>query len=136
MQQYPTTKIPIASDSETAPEEISNLPQALTITNNKHVMENVDEIKPFYSESPTQDAIENHQTEFQTPSPIHINYRKRSFKRIRQRISTEKTTFILVAIVILFAITHSNRLALKMYMTLHPGYSSLDNFTRCLFLGR
>ena len=134
MQQSSTPKRPVASHSDTAPEEISNLPHALTIKNNRRVMEGVDEIKPFYRAFSTQDATENHQTEIKISSPKCIEDRNSSFRI--QGLSTERTTFILVTIVILFAITHSNRVALKTYMSLKPEYSSLENFTRCLMLGR
>ena len=55
---------------------------------------------------------------------------------IRQRITTEKTTIILVAIVVLFVITHSYRLALKIYEVLMPQSNTMDSFQRCYSIGR
>ena len=55
---------------------------------------------------------------------------------VRRRSSTGKSTLILVVIVVFFVITHSNRLALKLYMTIFPHLNTKENFTRCLGLGR
>ena len=55
---------------------------------------------------------------------------------IRQRITTEKTTIILVAIVVLFVITHSYRLALKIYEVVMPQSNTMESFQRCYSIGR
>ena len=52
------------------------------------------------------------------------------------QIPTEKSTLILVAIVLLFILTHSFRLALKMYEVLMPHGNTLESFERCLSVGR
>ena len=52
------------------------------------------------------------------------------------QIPTEKSTIILVAIVVLFIITHSFRLSLKMYEVLIPHGNTLESFERCLSVGR
>ena len=59
-----------------------------------------------------------------------------NYNGIRRRLSTGKSTLILVVIVVLFLIIHSNRLALKLYMTIFPHLNTKENFTRCLSLGR
>ena len=127
--------------SEEIPAGAPNLPQVLPTTNSGCVIESLDEIKTVYHEAPTQDTIEPHPTKIHISNPRYIRRgsgtRQRNGTDIqKQRVSTEKTTFILVVIVVLFAITHSNRLALKMYMTVMPEYNSLENFTKCLLLGR
>ena len=55
---------------------------------------------------------------------------------IRKKFSTGKSTLILVVIVVFFVITHSNRLALKVYMSVFPQLNTKENFTACLQQGR
>ena len=55
---------------------------------------------------------------------------------IRKKFSTGKSTLILVVIVVFFVITHSNRLALKVYMSVFPQLNTKENFTACLKQGR
>ena len=54
----------------------------------------------------------------------------------RKKITTEKTSFILIAIVVLFLLTHSYRLAIKFYEALMPQSNTADNFDICFSLGR
>ena len=56
-----------------------------------------------------------------------------SFKK---RFSKGKSTLILIVIVVLFVVTHANRLALKVYMTAFPQFNTRENFNSCLRLGR
>ena len=56
-----------------------------------------------------------------------------SFKK---RFSKGKSTLILIVIVVLFVVTHANRLALKVYMTVFPQFNTRENFKSCLRLGR
>ena len=51
-------------------------------------------------------------------------------------IPAEKSSLILVAIVLLFILTHSYRLALKVYEVLMPQGNTYENFKRCFFIGR
>ena len=51
-------------------------------------------------------------------------------------IPAEKSSLILVAIVVLFILTHSYRLALKVYEVLMPQGNTFQNFKRCFSLGR
>ena len=60
----------------------------------------------------------------------------RSSGSIRKRFSTGKSTLILVVIVAFFVITHSTRLALKVYMSVFPQLNTKENFTTCLQQGR
>merc|ERR1719367_2161254 len=66
--------------------------------------------------------------------------KERSFEEsngsIRKKFSTGKSTLILVVIVAFFVITHSNRLALKVYMSAFPQLNTKENFTTCLQQGR
>ena len=55
---------------------------------------------------------------------------------IRKKFSTGKSTLILVVIVVFFVITHSNRLALKVYMSVFPQLNTKENFTNCSLQGR
>ena len=55
---------------------------------------------------------------------------------IRKRLAMGKSTIILVVIVVFFVITHSNRLALKVYMTIFPHLNTRESFVRCLHMGR
>ena len=48
----------------------------------------------------------------------------------------EKSCYTLLAIVLLFLLTHSFRLALKMYEFLMPNGNTLENYERCYTLGR
>ena len=50
--------------------------------------------------------------------------------------SMEKSTLILIIIVSLFIVTHSTRMASKMYMTIFPQFNTEENFIRCLQLNR
>ena len=53
-----------------------------------------------------------------------------------RHIPAEKSSLILVAIVLLFILTHSYRLALKVYEVLMPQGNTFENFKRCFSLGR
>jgi hypothetical protein len=48
----------------------------------------------------------------------------------------EKSTIVLVSIVILFVACHSYRLALKVYELAHPSDVTMDHFNVCYYLGR
>ena len=48
----------------------------------------------------------------------------------------EKSTIVLVSIVILFVACHSYRLALKVYELAHPADVVQDHFNACFYLGR
>ena len=50
--------------------------------------------------------------------------------------SMEKSTLILIIIVSLFIVTHSTRMASKMYMTIFPQFNTEENFIRCHQLNR
>ena len=52
------------------------------------------------------------------------------------RESREKSCAILVPIVSLFIITHSFRLAFKVYEAIMPNTSTSDNYDRCFKIGR
>ena len=54
----------------------------------------------------------------------------------RKKITTEKTSFILIAIVVLFLLTHSYRLAIKFYEALMPQSNTAETFDFCFSLGR
>ena len=66
----------------------------------------------------------------------HINYPSRKIKSTKQQFTTEKTTLILIAIVALFVMTHSFRLALRVNETVMPKAATKENFLRCLKVGR
>ena len=54
----------------------------------------------------------------------------------RKRLSMDKSTLILVIIVTFFIITHSTRMASKLYMTIFPQLHTEENFIKCLRLNR
>ena len=56
--------------------------------------------------------------------------------KITEMIPAEKSSLILVAIVLLFILTHSYRLALKVYEVLMPQGNTFENFKRCFSIGR
>ena len=51
-------------------------------------------------------------------------------------IPAEKSSLILVAIVLVFLLNHSFRLALKVYEALMPEENTYENYKRCFSLGR
>ena len=81
-------------------------------------------------------------TDVQLPKTIsEMNAERKCLKTssregIRKRFSTGKSTLILVVIVAFFVITHSNRLALKVYMSAFPQLNTKENFATCLQQGR
>ena len=63
-------------------------------------------------------------------------YRQSCRDSCRKKITTEKTTFILIAIVALFLLTHSYRLSIKFYEAVMPKSNTVDSFDFCFSLGR
>ena len=80
----------------------------------------------------------NHQILESTPSisSVRKSIRVSNQESIRNGFSPGKSTVILVVIVVLFCITHSNRLALKIYMISFPQLNTKENFTNCSLQGR
>ena len=64
------------------------------------------------------------------------SYQKESQKNMDRNIPAEKSSLILVAIVLVFLLSHSFRLALKVYEVLMPQGNTFENFKRCFSLGR
>ena len=83
-------------------------------------------------------SISNHQIHESTPSisSVRKSIRVSNQESIRNGFSPGKSTVILVVIVVLFCITHSNRLALKIYMISFPQLNTKENFTICSLQGR
>ena len=52
--------------------------------------------------------------------------------KYQKRLSMDKSTLILVIIVTFFIITHSTRMASKLYMTIFPQFHTEENFMKCL----
>ena len=52
------------------------------------------------------------------------------------QVPAEKSSLILVTIVLLFIVTHSYRLALKLYEVLNPDKNTYENFQKCYSIGR
>ena len=52
------------------------------------------------------------------------------------QVPAEKSSLILVTIVLLFIVTHSYRLALKLYEVLNPDKNTYENFQKCYSVGR
>ena len=48
------------------------------------------------------------------------------------RLAMDKSTLILIIIVTFFIITHSTRMASKLYMTIFPQFHTEENFMKCL----
>ena len=69
-----------------------------------------------------------------------VNTPQRKFSHAKRFIDwqtpTEKSSLILVSIVVLFITTHSYRIALKMYEVLMPQRNTKENFLRCISVGR
>ena len=57
-------------------------------------------------------------------------------RKYQKRLSMDKSTLILVIIVTFFIITHSTRMASKLYMTIFPQLHTEENFIKCLRLNR
>ena len=57
--------------------------------------------------------------------------RKEEGKSLK-RLSMDKSTLILIIIVTFFIITHSTRMASKLYMTIFPQFHTEENFMKCL----
>ena len=53
-----------------------------------------------------------------------------------RQIPAEKSSMILVTIVLLFIVTHSYRLALKLYEVSNPDKNTYENFQKCYAIGR
>ena len=83
-------------------------------------------------------ADSNNQNHKRIPSISSLRKSIKGFKpeSIRNGFSPGKSTVILVVIVVLFFITHSNRLALKIYMISFPQLNTRENFTSCSRQGR
>ena len=83
-------------------------------------------------------SISKHQNHERTPSISSVRKSIKVFNQesIRNGFSPGKSTVILVVIVVLFCITHSNRLALKIYMISFPQLNTKENFTNCSLQGR
>ena len=65
------------------------------------------------------------------------NHLEKDSNEAREKLfSMEKSTLILIIIVSLFIVTHSTRMASKMYMTIFPQFNTEENFIRCLQLNR
>ena len=65
------------------------------------------------------------------------NHLEKDSNEAREKLfSMEKSTLILIIIVSLFIVTHSTRMASKMYMTLFPHFNTEENFIRCFQLNR
>ena len=50
----------------------------------------------------------------------------------QKRLVMDKSTLILIIIVTFFIITHSTRMASKLYMTIFPQFHTEENFMKCL----
>ena len=83
-------------------------------------------------------ADSNNQNHRRIPSISSVRKSIKGFKSesIRNGFSPGKSTIILVVIVVLFFITHSNRLGLKIYMISFPQLNTKENFTNCSRQGR
>ena len=53
-------------------------------------------------------------------------------EKSQKRLSMDKSTLILIIIVTFFIITHSTRMASKLYMTIFPQFHTEENFMKCL----
>ena len=54
----------------------------------------------------------------------------------RKSLSMDKSTLILVIIVTFFIITHSTRMASRLYMSIYPQLLTEEHFIKCLRLNR
>ena len=66
--------------------------------------------------------------------PIRISSRKADSIRLRK--SKEMSCYMLLSIVLLFILTHSFRLAFRIYEFLMPNGNTSENFDRCYEMGR
>ena len=65
------------------------------------------------------------------------NHLAKNSDEVREKLfSMEKSTLILIIIVSLFIVTHSTRMASKVYMTIFPQLNTEENFIRCFQLNR
>jgi hypothetical protein len=65
-----------------------------------------------------------------------IRSRKMKHDSIRLRKSKEMSCYMLLSIVLLFILTHSFRLAFKIYEILMPNGITSENYERCFTVGR
>jgi hypothetical protein len=66
--------------------------------------------------------------------PIQISMRKDDSIRLRK--SKEMSSYMLLSIVLLFILTHSFRLAFRIYEIVMPNGNTSENFVRCYNIGR
>ena len=78
--------------------------------------------------------FENSKNAIPERSSFLLNTTNDGFRK--KRISTEKTTLILISIVVHFLFTHSYRLTIKFYEALMPQSSTEASFEQCFSLGR
>ena len=85
-----------------------------------------------------QDRMKAYFENSENPIPERLSFPFNSSNRgfTKKRISTEKTTLILISIVVHFLFTHSYRLTIKFYEALMPQSSTKASFEQCFSLGR
>ena len=71
-----------------------------------------------------------------TPKRLSFPFNSSNHGFKKKKISTEKTTIILISIVVHFLFTHSYRLTIKFYEALMPQSSTEASFEQCFSLGR
>ena len=76
----------------------------------------------------------NTQVEKDDMVPIQISRRKDDSIRLRK--SKEMSSYMLLSIVLLFILTHSFRLAFRIYEIVMPNGNTSENFVRCYNIGR
>ena len=69
-------------------------------------------------------------------APLCTCTKRNSIQINDAQVAAEKSSLILVTIVLLFIVTHSYRLALKLYEVLNPDKNTYENFQKCYSIGR
>ena len=113
-------------------------PSSLTIMSVKQPKANCPEhtnisAKQSIASDISLDTVANHLEKDSNEDIIRLNEAQMSNEKL---FSMEKSTLILIIIVSLFIVTHSTRMASKMYMTLFPHFNTEENFIRCFQLNR
>ena len=91
------------------------------------------ELKPIMSSKHT---LDDNNTPEGNEETVTIRTPTMKHDSIRLRKSKEMSCYMLLSIVLLFILTHSFRLAIKIYEILMPNGITSENYDRCFTVGR
>ena len=88
------------------------------------------QVSPRHYSTLCKPTTPKHQISEDIPSKEHI------LEPVKLKMRVDKSAKVLVSIVILLIVTHSYRLALKMYEVSSPNTNTMESFTICFALKR